>query len=508
MVDISEKLEKITLMIDRGMYFTINRARQYGKTTIMSRLYMTLQYKYIMIRGSLEDWGSEPYKSESKFAITFLNMLKKIIRFQDKELADYIDSIKEVAGFQELSDKITDICMKSEKDIVLMIDEVDKASSNIIMLDFLAMLRDKYNKQKDKIDKTFKSVILAGVHDIKNLKVHIRERRMLTEEEAILIDKTTYNSPWNVAQDFIIDLSFNPNEISSMLREYEKDFNTGMSIGELAQEIYKYTSGYPYLVSKLCEIIDERLDKDWSIQGIQEAIKIILKEKSTLFDELIKNLENNKELYNSIYNQLILGQDYIFNIDNPITNTGHIYGIFKEDDGKRLINNKIFEQRIYEYMSSKLDEREKMGAYNFRDNFIDEKGKLSITRILERFQIMMKEEYSNRDKEFLEREGRLLFIAFIRPIINGVGFALKEVQISQEQRLDILITYGTKKYVIELKKWYGQEYHQKGLGQLSKYLDNQGLKEGYLLIFNFKESKQYTKKWVEIEDKKIYEVVV
>ena len=128
---------------------------------------------------------------------------------------------------------------------------------------------------------------------------------MLTEEEAILIDKTTYNSPWNVAQDFIIDLSFNPNEISSMLREYEKDFNTGMSIGELAQEIYKYTSGYPYLVSKLCEIIDERLDKDWSIQGIQEAIKIILKEKSTLFDELIKNLENNKELYNSIYNQLI-----------------------------------------------------------------------------------------------------------------------------------------------------------------------------------------------------------
>ena len=45
-------------------------------------------------------------------------------------------------------------------------------------------------------------------------------------------------------------------------------------------------------------------------------------------------------------------------------------------------------------------------TYNFRDNFIDEKGKLSITRILERFQIMMKEEYSNRDKEFLEREGR------------------------------------------------------------------------------------------------------
>lgn len=37
MVDISKKLEKIEEKIDHGLYFTINRARQYGKTTTMSR---------------------------------------------------------------------------------------------------------------------------------------------------------------------------------------------------------------------------------------------------------------------------------------------------------------------------------------------------------------------------------------------------------------------------------------------------------------------------------------
>ena len=31
MVDISEKLGKIKTMVDKGNYFTINRARQYGK---------------------------------------------------------------------------------------------------------------------------------------------------------------------------------------------------------------------------------------------------------------------------------------------------------------------------------------------------------------------------------------------------------------------------------------------------------------------------------------------
>ena len=38
MVDISELLHKIKKFIERGEYFTINRARQYGKTTTLRAL--------------------------------------------------------------------------------------------------------------------------------------------------------------------------------------------------------------------------------------------------------------------------------------------------------------------------------------------------------------------------------------------------------------------------------------------------------------------------------------
>ncbi|MCD8018334.1 MAG: hypothetical protein LUF92_01740 [Clostridiales bacterium] len=38
MVDLTERLSKIRKMIDRGDYFTINRARQYGKTTTLLAL--------------------------------------------------------------------------------------------------------------------------------------------------------------------------------------------------------------------------------------------------------------------------------------------------------------------------------------------------------------------------------------------------------------------------------------------------------------------------------------
>lgn len=45
--------------------------------------------------------------------------------------------------------------------------------------------------------------------------------------------------------------------------------------------------------------------------------------------------------------------------------------------------------------------------------------------------------------------------------------AFKEVQGGEEKRFDIVITYNKKMYILELKKWNGEEYHKKGLFQLA-----------------------------------------
>jgi len=507
MVNISKKLERIKSLIEYGMYFTINRARQYGKTTTMSKLFLTLQDKYIIIPGSIEGFGEEPYKSEQKFAETFLKMMAKRVITQDKDLSEYIGSFKEVKNMDELSDIITKICIKAEKEIVLMIDEVDKASSNIIFLDFLAMLRDKYNSRKMNMDKTFKSVILAGVHDIKNLKVHIKERRLLTEAEAKLIDKTTYNSPWNVAEDFLVDMSFNPEEIATMLVEYEADYKTGMNIAEMSQEIYDYTSGYPFLVSKICKVIDERIDKDWSVQGVQEAIKIITNERGTLFDDVIKNIQNDNDLRDTIYDIMIEGKEKTYNAYKY--EKGLMYGIFKQGlNGKLVINNKIFEKLIYEYMIAVESEKKELLSYDYRTNFIDENGDLKLEIVLEKFQLLMKQEYRKQDIKFIEKQGRLLFLCFIRPIINGTGFYYVEPQTRQDNRMDIVITYNRKQYIIELKIWHGKVQEEKGIDQVVRYLDSQNENTGYLVLFSFNKKKEYTLKWVDVEGKRIFEVVV
>ena len=70
---------------------------------------------------------------------------------------------------------ITEIVVESKKEIVLFIDEVDKSSNNQLFLSFLGMLRNKYLLRQQSKDKTFHSVILAGVYDIKNLKLKMRK---------------------------------------------------------------------------------------------------------------------------------------------------------------------------------------------------------------------------------------------------------------------------------------------------------------------------------------------
>ena len=230
-------------------------------------------------------------------------------------------------------------------------------------------------------------------------------------------------------------------------------------------------------------------------------------EINTLFDDLIKNIENYEDLKEYLFDLIMNGEDKTFNIYNNNINLGVVLGYLKECNGKVSVSNAIFKQVLYNYFSSRLEDKTNMLNYNFKDNFITSTG-LDFEKILLKFQQFMKEQYSTIDSKFIEREGRLLFLAFIKPIINGVGFDFKEVQISEEKRLDIVITYLKEKYLVELKIWYGEEYHQRGLKQLKDYLDIKNLECGYLVIYNFNKNKEYKYETILVDNKKIFAIWV
>jgi hypothetical protein len=488
MVDISDKIKKIMKLVDNEEYFIINRPRQYGKTTTLFLLNHKLKEKedYLPIKISFEGVGDLIFEREEAFVKAFLEILEDTLSSFDESLAEFLEEIKEgVENFKDLSKALTKLVIKANKKVVLMIDEVDKSSNNQLFLSFLGILRNKYLLRNEGLEHTFHSVILAGVHDVKTLKLKMRPEQ-----------EQKYNSPWNIASDFDVDMSFSTEEIKTMLDDYVDNKAVKLDKEYFSERLYFYTSGYPFLVSKLCKIIDEKIMQEdhlvWDKDYMDMAVKEILRDSNTNFDSLIKNIENSDELYNIVKRMVLENENVSYVKTDNIINIGSIYGIFKEENGICKINNKIYEQLIYNHMMMKVIRQDKnsiMSEYNYRTKFIKEDGSLDIRKVLIKFSEFMKHEYSEKREAFLESDGRLLFLAFISPIINGIGFAFKEVQGGEEKRFDIVITYNKKMYIMELKRWQGEEYHQKGLLQLGEYLEQYGLEEGYLLIFDFRKVK-------------------
>lgn len=508
MADISAKLGHILEMVEKGRYFTINRPRQYGKTTMLATLNDALSSSsaYSPIRMNFQGIDSKWHETDAAFAQMVVSQMKTILEYQDKQLFEVVQEKEaDLDGMDGLSRLITHLAHRSRKKLVLLIDEVDASSNYWPFLRFLGMLRSKYLDRFSPQHATFHSVVLAGVHDVKSLKSRIRPGEDNTGQ---------YNSPWNIAADFKVTMSFLPEEIVPMLEDFAQEQHVQLNAPHLANRLYYYTSGYPFLVSKLCKIMAEEIllaktEKVLTDADLEQAVQQLLREDNTNFESLIKNLENNPELYNLAFQVIINGLTVGYNPDNPVIQQGLLYGVFKRN-GNLRIHNWVYEQRLYNYMASKIETGSMNDSPGTENLYTTPDGQgLDLERALLRFQQYLREQHSKRDEHFLERHWRLVFLAFLKSIINGKGHDFKEAQISEEKRLDVVVTYNHQKYIIELKRWYGEQAHQRGLLQLVDYLQRQGMDEGYLLIFDPRRQGDVPAHgWEEVEGKRVFVVWV
>lgn len=157
-------------------------------------------------------------------------------------------------------------------------------------------------------------------------------------------------SPWNIAVDFHVDMSFSAHDIAGMLKKYEVDHHTGMDTETIAGSIYAYTSGYPFLVSKLCKLLDEVVVREdqfstaadaWTTNGVSEAVRILLSEENTLFESMVNKLRTYQELYEIIYAILFHGKTISFNPLDSVIEIAVMFGFIKNVDGTVVIANRI-----------------------------------------------------------------------------------------------------------------------------------------------------------------------
>jgi len=510
MVDTTDMIDQIIDgYIEQGEYFTINSARQFGKTTTLELLYQRLKEKYIVLDISFEA-ADEYFQTLGTLARGFIMDISERLRAQQvpKPLCEEWDiSVSGEFQLRDFGRKITALCSKSDREVILTIYEVDKNADNQIFMSFLGLLREKYLKQMSGKDHTFKSVILAGVYDVKNLKLKLHAP-----------EESKYNSPWNIAADFLVDMSFSKQEIEEMLQEYEQDYKTGMDIRTLAESIYDYTSGYPFLVSRICKLMDEYVfgterfpsKKDvWTYEGVSEAVKLLLSEKNTLFESLTGKLEDYPELKKIIYAILFHGDSIGYNPDDRAIDIAFMFGFIKSKNEIITIANRIFETRLYNYF---LTTDEVIGDYIYQSALQDknqfvQNGHLNMRMILEKFVTHFHDLYGDKDEKFYEDDGRRYFLLYLRPIINGTGNYYIESQTRNRERTDVIIDYLVEQFIVELKLWRGDAYHTRGEKQLLNYLDHYHLDVGYMLSFNFNKNKKCGIQELELEGKRIFEII-
>ena len=84
----------------------------------------------------------------------------------------------------------------------------------------------------------------------------------------------------------------------------------------------------------------------WTKEGLLFAIKLLLKEPNTLFDDMTKKLLDYPQLKEMIQNILFSGVDFPFKREMPLIDLGVTFGFLKDRDGIVAVSNRIFEIRL------------------------------------------------------------------------------------------------------------------------------------------------------------------
>jgi len=298
-------------------------------------------------------------------------------------------------------------------------------------------------------------------------------------------------------------MSFAPDEIATMLIEYEADYHTGMDIGAVSERLYYHTSGYPFLVSALCKLIHDKC-LGWNEIGADAAVDLLVVKTNTLFDDIIKNMQRHESFNNMVIEILLRGEAVPYVPADPDVALGEMYGIFRQDGRRVVISNRIFEAYIYDYLIMQGKKRNQ-ALRSLDQTVYIRNGVLKMDIVIERFAELMHREYRRETGSIVEVEGRLFFLCYLHPIINGDGHYYVEVQTRNNTRMDIVVTFGNQVFIVELKVWHGERYESNAYDQLAGYVKSQGQSTGYLISFcdlrkQPREGRTFTHDGVEIHE--------
>ncbi|MGE5342747.1 MAG: AAA family ATPase [Candidatus Omnitrophota bacterium] len=469
MVDPLKRLRNVETLIEDELYFTLHAPRQTGKTTYLYALARKLnaEGKYIALVVSFEEAGysSITVKEANEALIDCI-----YIAATEQLPPDHrpVNPVKN--SFRNLKNYLKKWADSQEKSIVLFIDEIDSLMDEVLV-SILRQLRDGYSSRPKHFPS---SIVLVGLRDVKEYKFKIRND----------CESLGKGSPFNIKSDSLLMSNFTKEDVVELLGQHDRETGQVFPDG-VKDEIFRLSNGQPWLVNALArQIVEKILDRDYSkritMDLLIQAKNELIQRRDTHLDSLIEKLREKR--IKNIVEAIINGDHLPFDIlDDDIVYARDL-GIVSQTDPLKF-SNPIYAEIIPRVM-----------AYSFQVSlpteietpfFLTEKNEIDMKKVLKAFQEFYREnaEFWLERFEFKESANHLLLMAFLQRIVNSGGEITREMALGNG-RIDLLVRYHGQRVVLETKIKRGNQSIEKGKKQLSKYLDQLGLKEGYLVIFD------------------------
>jgi len=476
-------------LIDQQKYFVLHAPRQSGKTSTLLALqdYLNERDDYIAVYANVEAGQVARNDIDRGIKAILSNLKNRVIKIigHKKEINQlYQDALRDQAFEDALNDFLQEICQIAKKPIVLLIDEIDSLVGDTL-ISVLRQLRSGYDERPYNFPA---SVILCGLTDIKDYKIHRSDGEIITG-----------GSCFNIKAEPFTLANFSFEQIKKLYAYHTKE--TGQtfenSIFDLA---FDYTAGQPWLVNALAYEVCFKMEKgrdrskEITVPMFKKAKQNLILSHATHLDQLSDKLKEDRV-------RRVL-EPMFTDFETKFTNDDVEYcidlGLIKKSKEGLVISNTIYKEVLPRELS-KIVQTKFLSL--FRPEWVNDDETINNDKLMTMFQQFWRENSDIWSKDiagYQEAAPHLVFQGFLQRVANGHGDIDREYGLSKK-RSDLFLRWnGPKKeqrIVFELKlrtdRYNSDESFEKlknsGLKQTAEYADICNAEISNLIIFDRRE---------------------
>ena len=486
------KLDEILELIEAERYFVLHAPRQTGKTTCLLALMRHLNAggRYRALYANIEN-AQTSRNDVAQGLRTVCSQVASSLRMHlgDASTADaWLDIFNEHgpnAALLELLRRWT--YADPSHPTVLLLDEIDALVGDTL-ISVLRQLRAGYTDRPEYFPT---SVILCGVRDVRDYRIHTGDGEIITG-----------GSAFNIKAESIRVGNFTRADITELYGQHTRE--TGQRFeNEIFDKVWDDTAGQPWLVNALareaCFKLEEGKDRAHPIdlELYLQAREQLIRSRATHLDQLTDKLR--EERVHRVIAALLAGEADAETI--PVDDLQYVQdvGLITLDRQVR-ISNAIYQEVIPRELTwtRQLTIAQETSWYLTADRRLD------LPKLLRAFQQFFRENADAWIERFQYKEvgPQLLLQAFLQRIVNGGGRITREYSLGMK-RMDLFLEWPLdeaqafrgplQRVVLELKirRKSLETTLAQGLEQTAAYAATCGADESHLILFDRSGDKEW-----------------